>query len=350
MVKIGQPLGFCELGKRRKQEDFLYPSLQELNPTNQVFSVCDGMGGHMNGEIASRLVATGLSKYAQTYLEKDATCDGVRRLLDVVWCELDEYYDEIYRDHQMGTTMTFAYFHDKGCLVAHIGDSRIYHIRPGKLTTLCYRSVDHSQVGTMIEKGEITQLDSLTVPYRNYLNRSMMPKERYDADIRDLTDLKVGDYIFLCTDGVVENMTDDMLRFIFAPYRTPNEILDLIRIHTELSSDNHTCLLIPIIEENSVFLNETSQYSTKKSSDLILEKSDIFESDKTDIGDDKLLIESLKTQSVLYEVRDENKEQEISPLDQNKKLETTQPQEMCIIGVEKHSFFQRIWRKICYWK
>lgn len=168
----------------------------------------------------------------------------------------------------MGTTMTFASITKKGLYVAHLGDSVIYVLRPDRVTRLLYRSEDHSQTYRMIKNGLITPIQGLFNTQRNIMDKAVMPFTLHDPDIRQLTDLQAGDYIMLCTDGITENLTDEMVRFIFAPYRTLDEIEQLLRAHCRLSTDNYTALIIPIVavehEQSDMESTIESQLETKK--------------------------------------------------------------------------------------
>lgn len=245
-IEILKPLGFSDLGNRSSQQDALFPSLQSLSSDNRVFIVCDGMGGHAKGEVASNTVVNSFSTHSSE-LSEILSADMFEDILEQVWCDLDSCYDEGLGESQMGTTLAFLAFTPNGYLAAHIGDSRIYHIRPSKVSQIIYRSTDHSQVSSMLANGEITPIDSLLYDGKNILNKAMIPQIRYEPEIFEGTDVMAGDYFMLCSDGVTESLTDEMIRFIFAPYRTPEEICKLIHLHCQqLSVDNNTCVIVPV--------------------------------------------------------------------------------------------------------
>lgn len=270
-IEIGRPLGFCRIGKRGNQEDAIRPLVDELSANNTVFVVCDGMGGHANGEVASEIVADGLFSHYEEFMGDDPTPASFKVLLKYVWSKLDDQYNNNETQPQMGTTMTFVSLNRYGMLAANMGDSSIYLFRPGEITDIIFRSIDHSEVYEMIQKRFLTPLQALTYTYRNVLQKAMIPMKRYEPDVNLITDLQEGDYILLCSDGVTENLTDDMLRFIFAPYRTCEEIIGLLECHCDLSKDNHTGIVIPITnivrEEQSIILEaddtESEKYYTK---------------------------------------------------------------------------------------
>lgn len=245
-IKTGTLYGFSDIGQREQQQDAMFPSVDNLNVSTSMYTLCDGMGGHVSGEQASRIVVTSLQKYFEAFMLPEPSRQGFLNLLERTRQELDQKYDEKQGQHQMGTTLTFLCFTDQGYLAAHIGDSRIYHLRPGAITQIIYRSKDHSLVSTLQQMGKLTPLEALTYDQKNILDRAVMPKSRHDPEVMEGNDVQAGDYFMLCSDGVTEHLTDEMIRFIFAPYRTPDEICQLIHRHCSLSSDNNTCLIIPI--------------------------------------------------------------------------------------------------------
>ena len=154
---ISQPQGFNMLGQRGNQEDALFPSLDEATSARRVFMVCDGMGGHEHGEVASRCVAETIGTLASAAGEctvelmqqtfEDALDEAYRRL-DTLDADGDG------RGRTMGTTLTFLAFCTDGVLVAHIGDSRVYLFRRGQ--GVVFRTRDHSLVEDLIAAGELT--------------------------------------------------------------------------------------------------------------------------------------------------------------------------------------------------
>lgn len=267
-IKLGQPLGFWEIGKRDTQQDSLYPLPQDLKEEDTLFIVCDGMGGHSGGEIASSTIVKGMHEYYDAFMNPQPSRERFLNLLERARTNLDSLYNEEQGQQQMGTTLTFLCFHENGYLAAHIGDSRIYHFRPGRITGLVYRSKDHTQTQEFIESGILSPIAALTYTGRNILDRAIMPRSRHEATIYESDDIEAGDYFMLCSDGVVENLTDEMLQFIFAAYRSPEECMELLKIHCKMSSDNHTCLIIPVKE---VIIEAEEEHET----------TEVFEESKT---------------------------------------------------------------------
>ncbi len=248
--KLFQPQYIHELGKRTNQEDSLYPADGLATEQNRVFIVCDGMGGHDKGEVASAAVCQGLSQRAEALLSADRpfTDDDFLAALK----EAFETLDRADTEHagRMGTTMTFICLHRGGCLAAHIGDSRIYHLRPATGEVL-FRSRDHSLVQQLYELGEISYDGMATNPRKNVILRAMQPLQvnRVEPTLVHITDIRPGDYFYLCSDGMLERMEDDeILAIVGDPSLTEEQKVQEFIKRTSENSDNHTAYLVKIAE------------------------------------------------------------------------------------------------------
>ena len=254
-ITIRQPKSFSEIGRKDNQEDFLWPNPATVTKENRVFVMCDGVGGQDNGEVASETAATALG----TYLTEHQSEDGIvkkadfEKALSYAYDEMDKVDNGAVR--KMGTTMTCLVLHRGGALVAHIGDSRIYHVRPSLAskegrTGIIYQSADHSLVNDLLKAGEITEEDAVNFPQKNVITRAMQPhlERRYKADIYEINDVESGDYFFLCCDGVLEQLTNDKLGEILAnvTLNDDGKIAAIKAVCDERTRDNYTCWLVPI--------------------------------------------------------------------------------------------------------
>lgn len=250
-ILLYQPQAIHELGGRKNQEDSIYPLLGEANDQNRVFVVCDGMGGMDKGEVASAAVRDAISQMCESLYDpqKPFTDEQFQRALQQAYDALDAA--DVKHEGTMGTTMTFICFHVGGCLVAHIGDSRIYHLRPsmGYPDGVRFRSRDHSLVQQLYDLGEISYYDMATSPRKNVILKAMQPyqDQRTKATFAHITDVKPGDYFYLCTDGMLEQMEDDeLLSIVGNPEKTDEEkTLQLIEL-TRNNADNHSAYLIRV--------------------------------------------------------------------------------------------------------
>ncbi len=273
-IFIRKPYSFSEIGRKDCQEDRVYPKPEDVKDNQQVFVLCDGMGGHENGEVASETVAMALGKYLDEYLSQEGKSanDIFTEALNYAYDELDQ--KDTGAAKKMGTTMTCLYLHSKGYLVAHIGDSRIYHVRPSQTDKannrlgIIYQSSDHSLVNDLLRVGELTEEEAINFPQKNVITRAMQPnlEKRHKADVYSFNDIKAGDYFFLCCDGVLEQLTNEQLCRILADDSLSDEekMFAIKGVCDGKTKDNYTAYLIPIndviVEEQDDSLsNETIQ-------------------------------------------------------------------------------------------
>ena len=255
IIKIRQPLSFSEIGRKDNQEDYLWPQPEAVTKANRVFLMCDGVGGQDSGEVASQTAATALGEYITAHPASDGIVTKARfeEALAYGYDELDKVDTGAFR--KMGTTMTCLVLHRGGALVAHIGDSRVYHIRPSLAdeqgrSGIIYQSADHSLVNDLLRASEITEEEAADFPQKNVITRAMQPhlERRYKADILNIDDVHAGDYFFLCCDGVLEQLTNDMLGAILSDENLDDQgKIDAIKeVCDGRTRDNYTCWLIPI--------------------------------------------------------------------------------------------------------
>lgn len=250
-IQLFQPQAIHELGGRKNQEDSIYPLMGMATAENRIFVVCDGMGGADKGEVASAAVRDAIGKACESLYDPQHpfTDDDFNDALQRAYDALDQA--DVRHEGTMGTTMTFICFHIGGCLVAHIGDSRIYHLRPslGYPEGVLYRSRDHSLVQQLYDLGEISYNDMATSPRKNIILKAMQPYQdgRTNPSFAHITDVKKGDYFYLCTDGMLEQMEDDELLGIVAdPGKTEEEKVERLIELTKDNADNHSAYLIRV--------------------------------------------------------------------------------------------------------
>ena len=248
-IQIAPPQAIYELGQRHNQEDALFPLCGEATAADRLFLVCDGMGGHDHGEVASQTVAETIGRYIADRLPAEAPLPD-SLLTDAI----AEAYNQLdARDNpadtkKMGTTLTLLCLHRGGATMAHIGDSRIYHFRPSTHAIL-YQSRDHSLVMDLFVAGELNLEEMDTYEGRNVITRAMQPHQerRFRPDVVHTNDLRPGDLFLLCSDGIVELLTDSHVLSILCAADTDERILQRLRDATAAAADNHSAYLIRIL-------------------------------------------------------------------------------------------------------
>ena len=239
-ISIYPPLAIYELGQRANQED----AIAQWN--DQLFVLCDGMGGHEKGEVASQTVCQSLTLWFERNVNPNEpfTDDQLRDALEYAYQQLDRFADDSPKP--MGTTLALLYICRNGVTAAHIGDSRIYHIRPD--VGVLYQSRDHSLVFDLFQAGEITYEEMATFPQKNIITRAMSPGEenRHRPDIIHITDIQPGDYFYMCSDGMLEEMTNDGLVTLLSSNATDEEKRQRLTDATANNQDNHSAWLIRV--------------------------------------------------------------------------------------------------------
>lgn len=248
-IQIVPPQALQELGARQNQEDALFPAFGQATADDRLFLVCDGMGGHDHGEVASQTVAETIGNYITHRLlpghplRDELLADAIAAAYD----QLDARDNPDDR-RRMGTTLTLLCLHRGGATMAHIGDSRIYHVRPSEHRIL-YQSRDHSLVMDLFLAGELTRDEMDTYEGRNVITRAMQPHQerRFRPDVVHTTDLRPGDLFLLCSDGIVELLTDSQLLNILCGDDSKDSLLQRLRAATAAAADNHSAYLIRIL-------------------------------------------------------------------------------------------------------
>lgn len=246
-IEIYQPQAIWELGQRDNQEDSIFPAFGEATDDDRLFVLCDGMGGHEHGEVASQTVCKAMSDTLLSLSKQSFTDDDLLYALQAAYRQLDSLDNSHLR--KMGTTLCLLYFHQGGLTAAHIGDSRIYHIRP-KENRILYQSRDHSLVYDLYQAGEISYEEMRTSPQKNIITRAIQPGEenRVRPAIVHIADIQPGDYFYICSDGMLEQMSNDELcRLLSSDGSDEKKLMQLIAATSD-NKDNHSAYLIHIKE------------------------------------------------------------------------------------------------------
>lgn len=238
-ISLYPPLSIHEIGQRTNQEDAI------AQWDNRLFVLCDGMGGHEKGEVASQTVCQSLVRWFEENIKGDSfTDDQLHTALEYAYIELDKFDDDSLR--KMGTTLTLLYIHSKGITAAHMGDSRIYHIRPN--VGVLYQSRDHSLVFDLFQSGEISYDEMQNFAQKNIVTRAMTPNEdnRMCPDIIHITDIQPGDYFYMCSDGMLEQMNNNELAALLSSDVSDEEKRQRLIAATANNQDNHSAWLIHV--------------------------------------------------------------------------------------------------------
>lgn len=217
---------FTECGRRADNQDYVNVVCKD-NSDDMVFVVCDGMGGHTMGDVASTTVGTTISNY---WKKNPKRTDSRKKMLDACHqasVALDKKSDALHHV-QMGTTLVIASIEDNKTTIAHCGDSRCYLLR--KDAGVIYQTKDH--IGTSFGWEVVTKCFFSYKP------------EVAEPDIEQF-ELIPGDKLFLCTDGVSKAIEPDILVNKLMEDKVLCKITDEIQFMCKKNSyDNYSGVLI----------------------------------------------------------------------------------------------------------
>ncbi|RDB07098.1 PP2C family protein-serine/threonine phosphatase [Runella aurantiaca] len=237
-----------ELGNRDNNEDNIFPALGQASVQSRLFMVCDGVGGAAKGEVASQLTIDGFNRYFTQNPTAISDEMYLQNALDYVQDTFDEYISQHPDAKNMGCTLTLLHLHEAGATVAHAGDSRVYHLRNGRIR---WQTEDHKMVSEMVKAGVLTPEQAIGHPQMNVISRAIQGKKTkiIKADVKQISNLEANDYFFLCTDGILENLADELLEDIIKNAESDEEKMELIRqLCQGRTQDNFSAYLIHIKE------------------------------------------------------------------------------------------------------
>lgn len=237
---------FSQIGKRTNNEDF-------IGFNENVVTVCDGMGGHTSGEIASRFVVENIL-HIFSDRHKELSKSEIQEKLDSVQLSLCGLLQKNPELENMGTTFTGIFLTDNVWYVAHIGDSRIYLFRPSEKKL--WHTWDHSLVGELMHNGDITCEGGRFHPMSNRISKAMIAtreNKTSTASVVKFDNLQEGDIFLLCSDGVVEAWGDKDLKDLISDTSISfDEKCERLRRQCEqLSKDNNSAIMLEIEKKDA---------------------------------------------------------------------------------------------------
>jgi serine/threonine protein phosphatase PrpC len=239
-----------EIGHARENNedkfDFYEPDEEPLLAARgSVYLVCDGMGGHNAGQIASELAA---KQFLHAYYHLGGTAqEAARHAILQAHHYIAEMASKVPSRYGMGTTLTALILKQDEGILAHVGDSRCYRLREGVFEQL---SRDHTLVARLVEQGIITPEQAKYHPQRNVIRQAVGvadPSEPLEPDIETFA-LQADDLYLLCSDGLTDMVDDAEIEAILRdepPTRAAWRLVD--RALANGGRDNVTVVLLHIV-------------------------------------------------------------------------------------------------------
>ncbi|MFP4502623.1 MAG: PP2C family protein-serine/threonine phosphatase [Candidatus Hydrogenedentota bacterium] len=255
--------GQTDVGRRKNKNEDSYGVVREGAPGLRLFRegallcVADGLGGHVGGEIASKLAVSMMRDVAKETLppppEDDAEVDERDEgPLPLMRAALEKANESIYQTNQdivtegrpMGTTVLAALILPGKTYIANVGDSRCYHVRDGEMIA---RTVDHSWVDEQVKQGLMSKAEAALDRRKNVVTRCVGTHADISVDTY-CWHIVPGDILLLCTDGLVNMATDQEILEVINKQGTAADFAQrLVHLANENGGkDNITVLLANI--------------------------------------------------------------------------------------------------------
>jgi protein phosphatase len=243
-------VGFkTDKGKHRKNnEDACF-----VIPKENVYILCDGVGGHNSGEVASRRTVSGIAEYvSENSLEDVKTFRTVKTYFNN--CVQKVNYEILtasrsqIENRGMATTLVLSYFCKNKLYVLNVGDSRAYILRDGVLKQI---TEDHTYVNSLIKAGVITEEQAEAHENKNMITRAVGADYSVQADFFSMT-IRPGDIILMCSDGLYGEIPDEKMAELLQQEKSMNDICtDLVDLANKNGGgDNITLITLKVTEDD----------------------------------------------------------------------------------------------------
>jgi serine/threonine protein phosphatase PrpC len=208
------------------------------------YIVSDGMGGHKGGALAAQITVDTLQRTLGGAEPQENLAAAVRQAVVAANAEVHRRaYAGDPATHGMGATALVLLALRSSALVAHVGDSRAYLVRDGKLRLL---TKDHTRVQRMVDAGMLTEEQAHDHPDAGVLERAIGHQRDVEVEISGPIELEYGDELLLCSDGLSSYVDQEQIERVFGESNTPAEQVDAL-IALALASGGHDNVTVQVI-------------------------------------------------------------------------------------------------------
>ena len=243
-------VGFrTDKGKHRKNnEDACF-----VIPKDNVYILCDGVGGNNSGEVASRKTVSGIAEYVSVNpLDNVKTFRTVKTYFDnclqKINYEILQESRSSVENRGMATTLVLTYFSGSRIYTMNVGDSRAYLLRDGKLKQI---TEDHTYVNSLVKAGVITEEEAVDHENRNMITRAVGADYGVQPDFFS-GNIKAGDIVMMCSDGLYDEVPEDKMVELLLQEKGMNDIAsDLVdEANKNGGADNITTIVLKVTEDD----------------------------------------------------------------------------------------------------
>ena len=239
-ISIKQPAALCEKGMREINEDYIYPQFGQIDETQRFFMVCDGMGGEGKGDVAAKMVANHMANFLSSLSwGSSPTDEQLKQGLASAEEALSAYMQMNPSAIGMGTTLSLVYLGDNEVTLAWVGNSPIFYFRK--------RNFSLTRAEEISASGPYT-----TSPptYHSEIPPIIYGKESpAELNVRriPITEIQEGDYFFISSDGIMEQVNQSILATILHSGQSPEFLVTEIQnLSKGLTQDDFSCILIQV--------------------------------------------------------------------------------------------------------
>jgi protein phosphatase len=234
--------GMTDVGQVREGNEDYCGEFVDASKRRRLFIVADGMGGHLGGEVASRIAVETAAEIFQA--SGDDPAELLRVALETANVRVHQASQENMDLAGMGTTGVCLLFEPGGAgWVGHVGDSRAYRLRGDSFEQI---TEDHSVVGALIRMGHISEDEARVHPQRNEILRAIGTNEEVEVQVTPL-ELQPGDRYLLCSDGLSDLVPNAEIAEVLARMEPEDAARTLVQMaNLEGGNDNITVQVVRI--------------------------------------------------------------------------------------------------------
>jgi PPM family protein phosphatase len=245
-MRLADSAGKTDPGRKRRHNEDAFV----LEPP--LFAVADGMGGAQAGEVAARIAAAVFREYH----EADELAPP-KRMSAIIQEANRRIYERAQSDANasgMGTTVTAAIVESGGVAIGHVGDSRAYRLREGRLEQL---TQDHSLVADLLRDGRLTPEEAEAHPQRSVITRALGTDSQVDVDTQTV-DAAPGDVFLLCSDGLTTMVSDErILELLQSSSSLEQAAKALVKAANRGGGEDNVTVVLFAVEDGDRALEET---------------------------------------------------------------------------------------------
>lgn len=257
MIVRVKACGLSDVGlTRAHNEDYF-----EIDPQHRLYVVADGMGGHSHGEVAAQIAVSAIRDFIAKTADRDTTWPfgmdaRLERHSNLLKMAVRMAHDHVLRAiskdgslYGMGTTVVGLLLSGGTAAVAHVGDSRAYRLRDGRLEQL---TQDHTWVNEQVVAGFLSKEQARSHPLKNVVTRALGGESDVLVDLREVQ-VRPGDLYLLCSDGLTGMLSDADIRDRLASGKSLHEICRALINDSNARGgiDNVTVVLLAIEEDGA---------------------------------------------------------------------------------------------------